>query len=166
MVRGACCTLCDILIIVFIEIKLTIATCCNDTSNKLPCRTALHCVIEHKALARRPSSQPNITQVLARSVRLLLSTRCPQCRNLVTWTILLVLLTDCKRRNPTNTFHWPIIIGKSWLGRYLCAMLGPCIIYLWLTNDGWGDNMHDNGLSTSTFTTKCSKCVLMYKYTN
>ena len=72
-----------IIIIVFIEIKLTIATCYNDTSNKLPRWTALHCIIEHKALARRPSSQPNITQVLARSVRLLLSARCPRCRNLI-----------------------------------------------------------------------------------
>ena len=44
-----------IIIIVFIEIKLTIATCYNDTPNKL--------IIEHKALARRPSIQPNITQV-------------------------------------------------------------------------------------------------------
>jgi len=52
-----------IIIIVFIEIKLTIATCYNDTPNKLPLRTALHCITEHKALTRRPSSQPNITQV-------------------------------------------------------------------------------------------------------
>ena len=44
-----------IIIIVFIEIKLTIATCYNDTSNKLPRWTALHCIIEHKALARRLS---------------------------------------------------------------------------------------------------------------
>ena len=39
------------------------ATCYNDTPNKLPRRTALHCITEHKALARRPSIQPNITQV-------------------------------------------------------------------------------------------------------
>ena len=51
-----------IIIIVFIEIKLTIATCCNDTPNKLPRSTALHCIIEHKALACRPSIQPNIWQ--------------------------------------------------------------------------------------------------------
>jgi len=48
-----------IIIIAFTEIKLTIATCYNDTPNKLPRRTALHCITEHKALARRPSSQPN-----------------------------------------------------------------------------------------------------------
>ena len=58
-------------------------SCYNDTSNKLPRRTALHCIVEHKALARRPSIQSNITQVLAWSVRLLLSARCPQCRNLI-----------------------------------------------------------------------------------
>ena len=39
------------------------ATCYNDTPNKLPRRTALHCITEHEALARRPSIQPNITQV-------------------------------------------------------------------------------------------------------
>ena len=39
-----------IIIIAFIEIKLTTATCYNDTSNKLPRMTALHCIIEHKAL--------------------------------------------------------------------------------------------------------------------
>ena len=50
----------------------------------LPRRTALHCIIEHRALARRPSIQPNIlTLCLARSVRQLLSARCPQCRNLI-----------------------------------------------------------------------------------
>jgi len=35
-----------IIIIAFIEIKLTTATCYNDTSNKLPRMTALHCIIE------------------------------------------------------------------------------------------------------------------------
>ena len=39
------------------------ATCYRDTPNKLPRTTALHCIIEHKALTRRPSSQPNRTQV-------------------------------------------------------------------------------------------------------
>ena len=39
-----------IIIIAFIEIKLTNATRYNDTTpNKLPGRTALHCIIEHKA---------------------------------------------------------------------------------------------------------------------
>ena len=33
-----------IIIIVFIEINMTIATCYNDTPNKLSRKTALHCI--------------------------------------------------------------------------------------------------------------------------
>ena len=68
----------------FIEIKLRRNSLQWHTLNKLPRRTALHCITEHKALARRPSIQPNITLwCLAWSVRQLLSARCPQCRNLI-----------------------------------------------------------------------------------
>ena len=69
----------------FIEIKLIRRNSLQwHTLNKLPRRTALHCITEHKALARRPSIQPNITLwCLAWSVRQLLSARCPQCRNLI-----------------------------------------------------------------------------------
>ena len=61
-----------IIIRVFIEIKLTIATCYNDTPNKLPRRTALHCITEHKTGLQ-------VNQIyntsLARSFRLPLSAR-------------------------------------------------------------------------------------------
>ena len=40
-----------IIVLVFIDIKLTVAICYNDTPNKLPRRTALHCITEHNTLS-------------------------------------------------------------------------------------------------------------------